>query len=47
MLLWDEQYDPDDERDDDDSPSERVSWYPGEECYKKVVDRLIYDGRER
>jgi hypothetical protein len=47
MMLWDEEYETDDDRDDDDRPSEWVPWEERQEGYEEVVDRLIdCDGEE-
>jgi len=42
MVLWNEEDEPDDECDDDDGPSEGMSWYPCQERYEEIVYRLIY-----
>lgn len=41
MVLWDEEDQSYDERDDDDSPSERVPRDIGEKRDEEVVDRVI------
>ncbi len=45
-MLWYEECEADDERDDDDRPSERVSWEPCEERDEKIVNRAIHQCRQ-
>jgi hypothetical protein len=46
MMLRYEEDETDDDRHDDDRPTERVSWEPRDECDEEIIYRLIDERRD-